>query len=158
MPTVPDLHVLLVGSGPEEENLKRLAAQLGIVSQCHFQPAEKNVAHWLSQIDIFVLPSSTEAFSNSLMEAMVSECAVVASNVGGTPELITDGETGLLFASGNLSDLTDRIHLLIRDPILRASLAQNASNLIRKRFTIQQSASRMTDIYRQFIDTDRNQR
>jgi glycosyltransferase involved in cell wall biosynthesis len=156
LPAVPSLHVLLVGSGPEDSNLKQTAAQLGIVNHCEFQPAAKNVAYWLSQIDIFVLPSSTEALSNSLMEAMASKCAIVASNVGGTPELIRDGETGLLFASGNISELVSRILHLIRDPAVRALLARNASDLIHREFTIQQSAQRMSEIYRHFIDIARH--
>ena len=78
--------------------LAELAA--GSDADCHFQPAERNVAPWLRAMDIFVLPSLSEALSNSLMEAMGCGCCPLASDTGGNPELVQHGETGLLVSAG----------------------------------------------------------
>ncbi len=79
--------LLIVGSGPELGNLQKQAQSLGIADQCVFVPATDRVTPWLYVMDIFVLPSLSEAFSNSLMEAMACGCCVAASSVGGNPEL-----------------------------------------------------------------------
>lgn len=150
-PSLPELQVILVGSGSEESRLRDRAKALNIDDRCFFQPAEKDVAPWLKSIDIFVLPSSTEALSNSLMEAMASGCAVVASRVGGNPELVCDGETGVLFTPGDERDLADKIRLLARNGTLRSYLGDNAKKLIRQRFRLDQSADRMAVIYEEFV-------
>ncbi len=84
--TAPGLMLLIVGSGPEETGLRDLSEKLGIAGQCVFQPSTSDVAAWLHAIDIFVLPSRSEALSNAVMEAMGCGCCVVASRVGGNPE------------------------------------------------------------------------
>jgi glycosyltransferase involved in cell wall biosynthesis len=148
---LPQIRVLLVGSGPEAARLHGLARELHIQDRCVFQPAEREVGAWLKNIDIFVLPSSTEALSNSLMEAMAAGCAVVASRVGGNPELIRDGETGLLFTPGNEAELSAKIRTLAENPALRASLADKAKKLIREHFHIEKAAQRMAAIYEEFV-------
>jgi glycosyltransferase involved in cell wall biosynthesis len=116
-----------------------------------FHPAEKDVGPWLKSIDIFVLPSLTEALSNSLMEAMASGCSIIASNVGGNPELVSHGETGMLFKSNDAQSLAATIRLVARNPNLRRRLACNAQALIRENFRLEQSAGRMAEIYDDFV-------
>lgn len=150
-PYIPELQLIIVGSGPEENFLREQARQLGLLHRCLFQQAEKDVGPWLKNIDVFVLPSLTEALSNSLMEAMASGCAVIASNVGGNPELVSHGETGMLFRSNDRHDLAANIRLLAQNPALRSRLASNAQSLIREKFRPEQSAGRMAKIYGDFI-------
>ncbi len=88
----PDIRLLIGGSGPEEPALRALARTLHIAEKCLFHPSTPDVARLLSAIDIFVLPSLSEGLSNALMEAMACGCCVIASAVGGNPELVTDGE------------------------------------------------------------------
>ncbi len=97
----PGLKLLIVGSGPELSKLTEKAADLCIEEHCIFLGAVSGVAPYLRAIDIFVSCSSSEAFSNSILEAMACGCCPVGSRVGGTPELIEDGERGLLFENGN---------------------------------------------------------
>ena len=120
-------------------------------ADCHFQPAEPNVAPWLRAMDIFVLPSLSEAFSNSLMEAMGCGCCPVASRVGGNPELVTDGETGLLFPVGDAAALAQRLALLLDQPDYRRRLAEQAERRMREHFTRQQAARTMGGIYQEFL-------
>jgi glycosyltransferase involved in cell wall biosynthesis len=143
----PGMKLAIVGSGPCEEDLRAQAAALGVLQDCVFQPATSNVAPWLRGIDIFVLPSLTEALSNSLMEAMSCGCCVVASRVGGNPELVADGETGLLFGQRDVPGLALALNRLIDQPSWRAELARNASRLIRENFRLDLTARRMEEVY-----------
>jgi glycosyltransferase involved in cell wall biosynthesis len=85
------------------------------------------------------------------MEAMACGCAVIASNVGGNPELVTDGETGLLFEHVNADDLAAKLRVLIEQPRLRERLAEAASRRMREEFSMTASARRMAAIYDGFL-------
>ena len=146
----PGMRLVLVGSGAMLGELQSLAAELGILPQCHFEPMTSDVRPWLQQMDIFVLPSLTEALSNSLMEAMACGCAAVASNVGGNPELIRHGETGLLFEKEDVEDLASRLRYLIENPEYRRLLAATGATRIAAEFSIEASARRMEEIYLSF--------
>jgi glycosyltransferase involved in cell wall biosynthesis len=143
----PGAALVLVGDGDGREELSRLARQLRIGENCHFISATKDVAGWLRAIDIFVLPSLTEGLSNSLMEAMACGCCAVASRVGGNPELVADGETGLLFESGDTAGLAAALSRLAEDPDLRHRLSFAGSRFVIERFSIAAAAQRLADIY-----------
>jgi glycosyltransferase involved in cell wall biosynthesis len=144
----------IIGTGACEPGLRAQAAALGVLSQCVFQPATSQIAGWLHGIDIFVLPSLTEALSNSLMEAMSCGCCAVASRVGGNPELIAHGETGLLFEPRDAAGLASALDSLIARPSLRSELAQNGARLIHLKFRRETAARRMERIYERFLARD----
>jgi len=148
----PATSLAIVGSGPEQNTLHSLARSIGILDRCVFEPATQQVPAWLRSIHIFVLPSRSEALSNSLMEAMACGCCCVASNVGGNPELLQNGQTGLLFESQNIAALASALDLLIRDAALRKRLAASALHRVRTHFSIRASAQRMSEIYAELID------
>jgi glycosyltransferase involved in cell wall biosynthesis len=137
----------MVGSGAELARLKENAARLGIGSASVFISAQRNVAHWMRAMDIFVLPSLSEAVSNSLLEAMACGCCVVGSRVGGTPELIGENSRGLLFERGNSQDLVTQLTKLIADEGLRAEYSRRASQHARENLSIEIVASRTAEIY-----------
>ncbi len=137
----------IVGSGASGDGLERLARELDLGAACHFEPATSDVTTWLRALDIFVLPSRSEALSNALMEAMACGCCPVASDVGGNPELVTPMETGLLFQPGNVADLAAKLQLLAGDHALRRSLATRAAARIAKDFSIEAAGRRMGEIY-----------
>lgn len=143
----PGMKLAVVGSGPCLPDLQARARALGILPDCVFEPATARVADWLASIDIFVLPSLTEALSNSLMEAMACGCCVAASRVGGNPELVAHGETGMLFEPRDAAGLAHTLRLLVRDPALRNELASRAARMIHSRFTLAAAAGRMGEIY-----------
>lgn len=142
----PGIRLLIVGSGPMLAEL-----QASGDADCYFQPAERNVAPWLRSMDIFVLPSLSEALSNSLMEAMGCGCCPVASTAGGNPELVTHGETGLLFAVGDAAALAQQLALVVDDADLRGRLAANAERKMLVNFTREQAARTMGGIYAEFL-------
>ncbi len=141
------LKLLVVGSGPMLADLVEQARRLNLDADCRFEPANAEISRWLSAIDIFVMPSLDEALSNAIMEAMACGCAVVASRVGGTPELIKDGESGLLFTNGNADELAGALERLIEDPGLRGRLAGTGEHFLRENFSRSASARRMGEIY-----------
>jgi glycosyltransferase involved in cell wall biosynthesis len=143
----PGLQLVLAGGGAERENLERLAAALGIRDACWFEPEVADAASWLRSIDVFVLPSRSEALSNSLMEAMACGCCPVASRVGGNPELVTHGETGLLFASGDEADLARQLELAIADHALRERLGAAAARKIVTGFSLEMAGLAMEEVY-----------
>lgn len=147
-----NLKLLIVGSGPELDRLQAQSRALSIASDCIFEPATSRVPEWLQAIDIFVLPSLSEAFSNSLMEAMACSCCAVASRVGGNPELVREGETGLLFTPGDSADLARKLELLLEQPSLRKQMAGGAARLIREKFALDTSVRRMMQIYSTMLE------
>jgi glycosyltransferase involved in cell wall biosynthesis len=147
----PGLRLAIVGSGPELDALERLSRDLGIANECLFYPSTNDVASWLRMIDVFVLPSLSEAFPNSVMEAMACGCCAIASRIGGIPELITDGLTGMLFEAGSATSLAAKLRAAIEDADLRNSISQSGQAFISERFSSQASARRMEEIYNHFL-------
>jgi glycosyltransferase involved in cell wall biosynthesis len=142
-----DLRLFLVGGGAEEAALRALADKLGIVENCVFHAATPDVAACLSAMDIFVLPSVSEGLSNSLMEAMACGCCAIASNVGGNPELVTHGTTGLLFPSRDRAALIEQLSAVVADAGRRRELASAAAARMQAEFSLDRSAQRMQQIY-----------
>jgi glycosyltransferase involved in cell wall biosynthesis len=144
--------LLIVGSGPELAGLRTHALALGLGDRCHFEAAVADVARWLRAIDVFVLPSLSEALSNSLLEAMACGCCPIASDAGGNPELVTAGENGLLFPAGDATALAERIRTVLESPTLRQRLSAAAEQRARMEFTRDVAAARMAQIYREFLN------
>jgi glycosyltransferase involved in cell wall biosynthesis len=145
------LRLAIVGSGSMLETLQTMSVELGVQDRCHFEPSTADVTAWLRAIDIFVLPSLSEALSNSLMEAMACGCAVVASAVGGNPELVSDGTNGLLFQAGDAAHLADQLERLIVDEDLRTRFGAESSNRVRQHFSREASVRRMEEIYKELL-------
>ena len=144
---IPRAKLQIVGSGPELSRLQELSGHLGIESACEFLPSTRQVPEVLRSFDIFVLCSTSEGFSNALLEAMACGCCVVGSRVGGTPEMIGNDERGLLFRSGDASDLAEKLARLIDDAQLRRDLANRAASFARQNLSIEAATRRMTTIY-----------
>jgi glycosyltransferase involved in cell wall biosynthesis len=147
MPARSHVKLAIVGNGEMRKPLEKLAVRMGLDGRCAFEPATADVAGRLHRMDIFVLPSLSEALSNSVMEAMACGCAVVASEVGGNPELVTAGENGLLFRAGDARGLANCLERLVTDSALRHRLGEAASQRMRTGFTLERAAARMGEIY-----------
>jgi glycosyltransferase involved in cell wall biosynthesis len=149
----PGMKLLIVGSGPELPKLRSQAETLGLSQVTIFVPAVRAVARYLHAIDIFVSSSYSEAFSNSILEAMACGCCVVGSRVGGTPELIEDGVRGLLFESGNVDELADKLSQLIASPTWRKELARNAAEFAQTRLNMDIAVKTMMGIYERILQS-----
>lgn len=148
----PLLYCVLVGSGPLEAELKAQVQVRGLVSQVLFagiQPTER-IPLWMNAADLLVLPSFSEGRPNVVLEAQASSLPVIATRVGGTPELIRDGETGLLVESGDPEQLARAITRLQQDREGRARLAR-AGQECAAAFTWESSAIEVRGIYDQLL-------
>ena len=103
-------------------------------------------------MDIFVLPSLSEALSNSLMEAMACGCCAIASDTGGNPELVRDGETGLLFPTGDITSLAARLDCMLANRDTRRCLASHGAQFMREHFSREAAARRMGEIYTSYLE------
>jgi glycosyltransferase involved in cell wall biosynthesis len=147
----PRARLLIVGSGPEEPMLKRTAQELGITQAALFAPSTADVIPWLRLLDIFVLPSISEALSNALIEAMACGVCAVASRVGGNPELIAADDRGFLFEAGNSSQLSALLVRLAENPDLRRAKAARARAWIVENMSIANAARNMAAIYEKHL-------
>jgi glycosyltransferase involved in cell wall biosynthesis len=141
------MKLLIVGDGRCKADLQTQARTLGIGEDCVFVPAKAEVAEWLRSIDIFVLPSLSEALSNSLMEAMACGCCAVASRTGGNVELVVDGRTGWLFEPGNEEELASVLEHLITHEAQRKHTAAEGCRFLRERFSVAALGRRMEELY-----------
>jgi glycosyltransferase involved in cell wall biosynthesis len=132
--------------------LEQQAERLGIRSDVVFVPAQQDVASWLRSMDIFVLASESEAFSNALLEALACGCAPIGSSVGGTPEQIVDGERGFIFPSQDVAALADKLKRLILDDGLRKSFGLRSAEFARTELSMGRACERMGGLYRSLIE------
>jgi glycosyltransferase involved in cell wall biosynthesis len=142
-----DARLLVVGSGPMLDELNAQARRLGIVDRTRFEPATSDVAAWMRRIDIFVLSSMTESFPNALLEAMACGCCVVASDVGGVPELVRPEDNGLLFPSGSVDELADALRRLSHDAARRRRLGAGAARTAREEFSVERYVRETESLY-----------
>ncbi|HTC34695.1 MAG TPA: glycosyltransferase [Bryobacteraceae bacterium] len=150
-----DWRLRIAGSGSMLSELRSQASAKGLSADCIFASATADAAECMRDIDIFVLPSRSEAFSNSLLEAMACGCCPVASRVGGNPELVRHGENGMLFEGGQASELSRVLSSLMTHRVLREQLAARARS-IAEGFSIHASARRMEEIYTELIERASN--
>ena len=144
---LPGMKLLFVGSGDELQRLQDNGVRLGIADATVYVPASADAARWMRAIDIFVLPSYSEAFSNALLEAMACGCAVIGSRVGGTPELIGENERGLLFESGNAEDLSTQLLVMIGNEQRRRAFGDAAARHARESLSLEIAIERQMEIY-----------
>lgn len=132
-----DWRLLLVGEGPERAALEAFVqAQAGWRERVSFLGSSNRVPALLRAMDTFVLPSTAEGICNSLLEAMATGLPVVATAVGGNPEVITDGESGLLFRSGDVERLGHHLAQLRAAPESRARFGAQAVQRVRREFSL----------------------
>lgn len=123
----PMARLLLIGDGEEAEALGRLAQQCGVRQQTIFAGWRDDVGDMLRVLDIFVLPSHNEGMGKALVEAMYLQCPVVATRVGGVPEVVSHGVDGVLVDARDPEGLTAALVELAADPALRTRLGQQGS-------------------------------
>jgi glycosyltransferase involved in cell wall biosynthesis len=140
------------------KGLEAQVVNLGIRHACVFEGATTTPARWLRAMDVFVLPSRFEAFSNALLEAMACGCCPIGANVGGTPELIEHGVRGLLFESEDLDGLAHALERVVLDSDQRARFSSAAASFVEQHLTIEHQTARLAEIYRTVLADPRSPR
>lgn len=137
--------LLIIGDGPEKYELEKEARALNLHDQVLFLGERTDVQQLLKVLNIFVLPSISEGMPICLLEAMASGCPVIASRVGGVPEMIENGKTGILVEPANVSALANAILSLLGNEPMRRSMSIEGRRVVRERFC----ALKMTKAYEQ---------
>ena len=147
---LPGTNLVIVGDGPENRDLQGLASSLGISDSVLFLGARTDIAELLHTFDLFVLPSFSEGMSITLIEAMSAGLPVVATNVGGNPEVVNHGETGYLVENDNEQELARRLIECLRDDELRLKMGEAAKLRARKLFSLDRMINCYRELYLQF--------
>jgi glycosyltransferase involved in cell wall biosynthesis len=149
-------HLLLVGSGPEiEQHRQTVQGTPELTGRVSFLGASDNIPEPLNAMDAFVLPSIAEGMSNTLLEAMATGLPIVATRVGGNPELVEEGTSGQLFSPGDVADLADRLGALARSSETRLRLGAAARRRVLAHFTLEQMVANYRKMYRELADQRR---
>jgi N-acetyl-alpha-D-glucosaminyl L-malate synthase BshA len=143
--------LVLIGDGPDRAELERHAAATGLSGSVEFVGEQPDVVPWLSAADLFLLPSSQESFGMAALEAMACEVPVVASRVGGLPEVIEDGVTGFLRDADDLDGMAHAALQVLGDPDLRRRLGAAAAEHVRTHFCEDTIVPRYEAFYREVL-------
>jgi glycosyltransferase involved in cell wall biosynthesis len=149
---VPDAYAVLVGGDLEQDGayqrgLEQTAERVGVRDRIVFAGVRDDAQAILAELDVLALPSWTEGLPLVVLEAMAQRRAVVATPVGGTPEVVVDGETGLLVPARDPDSLATALRGLLSDAGLRARMGEAGFARVRDRFSAEAMTSRMLAIY-----------
>lgn len=152
---VIEINLLIVGDGPLLEELKNISSDLGLDGRVLFLGYKKQVHSYIREAKVLVLPSSSEGFGRVIVEAMKLKVAVIGNAQGGIAELITHGETGLLFQYNCVESLSGRLLALYQDDDLYNRLVQNAYNYAALTFSEKQYIHVLAAHYKDSVLTKR---
>lgn len=143
----PEARLLLLGKDEEGGTLQQLAAELGLEGAIQFLGHSEQALPYVRSSDVFVLPSLFEGLSNALLEAMACGLAVVATNIGGTCEVIRQDLDGLLVEPGDVAALAGRLNQVVGDAAVRQHLALQARKRVEEQYTLDRTVERYTALY-----------
>jgi glycosyltransferase involved in cell wall biosynthesis len=132
-------------------HLKRLVSSLGLKRDIYFLGIREDIPQLLSFMDIFILPSITEGTPLSIMEAMSMKLPVIASRVGGIPEVVSHGKTGLLVNPGNPDEITDAVFKLLEDSKTRKEMGLRAREVVKKKFSLEHCVRGHEKLYKKLM-------
>ena len=150
MSDVPDFRIVIVGDGPEKENVIRLTSRLGIEKRIAMEGYQTEVRPYYSLGTMLALPSRSEGSPNVVLEAMAAGLPIAATAVGGVPEILEDGVTGLMVPPDNPQALADAMLRILRDKELALRLGAAARSCVEAHYTPQAYRRSLTNLY---VDT-----
>jgi N-acetyl-alpha-D-glucosaminyl L-malate synthase BshA len=144
--------LVMVGDGSERTNVEHRARCLGVYDKCVFVGKQPRIVDYLSASDVLLLPSEQESFGLAALEAMACEVPVIASRVGGIPEVITDGETGFLSGVGDVDKMANDAARLLADPDLRREIGKRARESAVSRYRTDIIIPQYIEFYNQVLN------
>lgn len=141
----------IIGDGPRKTELVALVKQLDLLEEIHFLGTRHDVASLMADLDLFVLSSTTEGVSLTLLEAMSCGIPIVATNVGGTPEVVVDGTTGYLVPSKNPEALAERMSDILLDSNLGKRMGRAGRERVVDKFSIKETAGSYLKLYHSIL-------
>jgi glycosyltransferase involved in cell wall biosynthesis len=156
----PSVRLKIVGTGPLLKDMKGLAESMALSSSIEFTGFVQDLFQELSRMDVFILPSLTEGFPVSILEAMAAELPIAASAVGGIPEMVEHGNTGLLFAPKNPDSISDAIVGMLSDNRRLWEMGKNGKQKVMAEFSPEVYVRKLDDLYQDLLQkklvSDRN--
>jgi glycosyltransferase involved in cell wall biosynthesis len=149
--TFPALECLIIGDGTEKSALSARVRELGLEYCVHMVGFRQDIPALLTLLDVVVIPSFEEGIPQSLTQALAMERPVVASAVGGIPEVVKDGVTGLLVPPRNPAILSEKIAFLLRNPSSGARMGQIGRQVIQERYSMESMLTRTEHMYRRLF-------
>jgi glycosyltransferase involved in cell wall biosynthesis len=149
---VPRAHAVIAGSGDLEDYLRELAEEVGVAERVHVLGPRKDVPALMHAIDVFAMPSIWEGFGLVLLEAMAAARPIVASRVATIPEVVLDGETGLLVPPGDPLALADALSQLANQPALARQFGEAGRERLRVHFSLEKMVGDTELLYRELVD------
>jgi len=146
-----DAVLCMVGDGPDRPELEQRAHELGIVRDTLFLGYQEEVAPFYAAFDALVLPSSNEGTPVSAIEALAAGRPVVATRVGGVPDVVVEGEDGFLVEPGATDDIADRLAQLARDPELRERMGRAGRERVLPRYAVDRLVDDVDRLYRSLL-------
>jgi glycosyltransferase involved in cell wall biosynthesis len=143
--------LLMVGDGPDRAHVERRAQELGVMRDTLFLGYQEDVAPYYAAFDVFVLPSSNEGTPVTTIEALASSKPVVATRVGGVPDVVRDGEDGFLVELGAVDALSDRLARLAGDPALRERMGAAGRERVLPRYAVDRLIDDIDRLYRSLL-------
>lgn len=149
----PDLHLLLIGDGPEKTALQQLATELQIADRIHFIGEQKNVGSWLKGgVDLFISGAREEAFGLVLAEAACLSLPIIAPKVGGIPEVLEHDHTALLYDSDHDEMMEEQIQVLLENRPIAETLGRQACQKVQQQFSIEANTNQLMQLYSQLLN------
>lgn len=148
---VPDAHLVVAGDGPLRGEVEEVIARLGVGDRVHLLGVREDVPNVLRSLDVVVLPSDSEGSPIALIEAMVAERAIVASDVGGMPAILDGDRCGVLVPPRTPPALGAAVAGLLEDPARRAELASRARDRAMAEYTLERVRDRWVALYRELL-------
>lgn len=146
-PKNPNLYYIILGDGQEKERLNALIERYGIHNRVYLAGFVKDAARYLKALDVFILPSITESFGYVLLEAGLAKLPVIATTVGGIPEIIENGKTGILVSPQSPQEIIQAIKKIIEEPQQRIDLGRALNHKVMNDFTIDRVITRTISLY-----------
>lgn len=151
-PKYPNVEFVMVGDGELRPGLEDLSSRLGIAGRVRFLGDRRDVTSVLAALDISVLFSFSESLPNSVLESMAAGVPVVATRVGGTPELVQQCKTGLLVAPGNEEELFQSLEQLLANSSMRFEFGQQARKIAEAQYTTESIAKQYEELYAEVLN------
>jgi glycosyltransferase involved in cell wall biosynthesis len=146
-----DAVLCMVGDGPDRNELERRAKELGVIRETLFVGYQEDVAPYYAAFDALVLPSGNEGTPVSVIEALAAGRPVVATRVGGVPDVVRDGEDGFLVEPGATDELAERLAELARDPRLRQRMGREGRSRVLPRYAVDRLVDDVDRLYRALL-------
>ena len=148
----PDVRLVMVGDGPERSAAKYRAESLGVAEDVLFVGKKSNIADYLGVSDVFLLPSELESFGLAALEAHACELPVIATRIGGIPEVVNDGESGFLSDIGDIDRMAANTLKLLKDDDLRRQMGARGREISVQRYSTQAIIPQYIDFYEKVLN------